>query len=259
MFQIKNVSKCYKDDTKKQKKFYAVNNVSLDLQENMSYALVGESGSGKSTLSRILSFVEKPDNGQVILDDSIISSLNKRELLKKRRCVQLVMQNGKSSLDPHKTIKKILIEALVNLLDIDKKEAGNMIVPLLNKVGLMEEIANRYPRELSGGQLKRVCIARAVCSSPKYIIFDESLSSLDVTLRKQILDFLLDLKKQIRCTYLFITHDLDLALYAANHILVMKEGKIVEKIYDVKELDDFLHPYSLQLVESMKFKQQALL
>ncbi|SHN70531.1 ABC transporter ATP-binding protein [Desulfitobacterium chlororespirans] len=236
----------------------AVDGLSLQLEENTVYALVGESGSGKSTLSRLLAYVERPTGGQLLLDGRPIRTYNARELRQKRRDVQLVLQDGQSSLDPRQTIAQILAEPLKNLLGLSRNEQRERAGQLLGRVGLAAEILGRYPHELSGGQQKRVCIARAIGVSPRLIIFDESISGLDVTLRKQILDLLLALKEEIRCSYLLVTHDLEVALYASQHILVMKDGKIVEKAENIQGYHDFRHPYSQQLVGALLAKRQAL-
>ncbi len=237
----------------------AVDGVSLEFEENTTYSLVGESGSGKSTLSRILAYVEKPTGGQLVLDGKSITEYSRKELRRQRKSVQLVMQDGQSSLDPRQPIVRILSEPMKNLLGLGKTEQGERAAELIQRVGLPPEILERYPHELSGGQQKRVCIARAISVSPKLIIFDESLSGLDVTLRKQILDLLLELKEEIRCSYLLVTHDLDVALYLSQHILVMKDGKIVEQASGIKGHHDFHHEYSKRLTKALLSKRHALI
>lgn len=236
----------------------AVDGVSLEFEEDTSYSLVGESGSGKSTLSRILAYVEKPTGGELVLAGKPIESYSRQALRQQRKSVQLVMQDGQSSLDPKQTVAQIISEPMKNLLGLDKEEQLQRTRELIRRVGLSSEILGRFPHELSGGQQKRVCIARAISVSPKLIIFDESLSGLDVTLRKQILDLLLELKEEIHCSYLLVTHDLDVALYLSQHILVMKDGKIVEKVSNVKSHHDFHHEYSKSLVKALLSKRHAL-
>lgn len=237
----------------------AVDRVSLQFEEDTTYSLVGESGSGKSTLSRILAYVERPTGGELALDGKPVAAYSRKELRQQRKSVQLVMQDGQSSLDPRQTIAQILAEPMKNLLDLGKEERNERAHDLVRRVGLSPEILMRFPRELSGGQQKRVCIARAISVSPRLIIFDESLSGLDVTLRKQILDLLLELKEEIRCSYLLVTHDLDIALYLSQHILVMKDGKIVENAANVNSHNDFHHEYSRRLTKALLSKRHALI
>lgn len=260
MLKIENITKRYNytGNSKKKSYFYAVNNVSMEFERDKIYALVGESGSGKSTLAKILSYIEKPTSGVVILDGNPIGQYGKEALRKKRTVVQLVMQDAESSLDPRQTVTQILDEPLKHLLNLSKEESRIRISQLLKMVGISEELLGRLPRELSGGQQKRICIARALSVEPKLIIFDESFSGLDVTLRKQILNLLKDLKHSISCSYLIITHDLDVAMYMATHILVMKEGEIIENLANPRSLEDFQSPYAKELVKALKAKQHAL-
>ncbi|SHI14861.1 peptide/nickel transport system ATP-binding protein [Sporobacter termitidis DSM 10068] len=237
----------------------AVDGVSLEFEEDSIYSLVGESGSGKSTLSRILAYVERPTGGALALDGKPVAAYSRKELRQQRKSIQLVMQDGQSSLDPRQTVAQSLAEPMKNLLDLGKEERNARAHDLIRRVGLPDELLSRFPHELSGGQQKRVCIARAISVSPRLIIFDESLSGLDVTLRKQILDLLLELKAEIRCSYLLVTHDLDVALYLSQHILVMKEGKIVEKTANVKSHNDLRHEYSRALVKALLSKRHALI
>lgn len=241
MLRATNLYKQYtvKDMKGKKTIIEAVNNVSFVLEENKSYSLVGESGSEKSTLARLITYIEKPTRGEIKIDNQDISKMSKKDLRIKRAGVQMVMQNGQSSLDPRIKIYDSIAEPLIRIVEL----------PL--------EVLNRLPHELSGGQQKRVCIARAISINPKFIVFDEAVSGLDVTVRKKILDLLLKLRNEIKSTYLFITHDIDAALYMSKNIFTMKDGKIVEYIDNITSFKDFRHDYSRVLIKSLLPKSPA--
>lgn len=253
-----NLSKSFALPGEKGKIIQAVNNISFTLKSNENSAIVGESGSGKSTLAKMLSMVSKADAGQIFLDGEELTNRKKTELKSKRGKIQLVMQNAESSLDPHQTVRQILEEPMQLLLKLPKKARQESILKLLSQVQLEERILNRKPREFSGGQQKRICIARALATNPSHIIFDESFSGLDVTLKKQILTMLKDLQKTQAMSYLIITHDLDTALFMADDIHVMKQGMIIENVRKAKDFSDFKEPYSKELVKAVLFKRAAL-
>lgn len=229
----------------------AVCGVSLTLEDDHSYALVGESGSGKSTLAQMLACLTKPTHGEIQLDNQNLLELSPAALRHARAGFQLVMQDGLSALDPRCSVYECIAEPLRNFCKIDKNAEQIIVKLLMKKVQLSGDMQNRLPHQLSGGQQKRVCIARAIAPSPKLIIFDESVSGLDVTVRKKILDLLLELREELQSTYLFITHDIDVAMYMAKNILVMKNGKIVENIKNIESYTDFKHSYSKMLIESL--------
>lgn len=238
--------------------FEAVSNVSFEIAEERVCAFVGESGSGKSTLARMLSYVEKPTSGAVYLDETMVSGRSRGVLRPLRGVVQLVMQDAESSLDPRQTVSAILDEPLKLLcaLPADVREARKR--ELLDMVKLPGDFLRKRPGEMSGGQQKRVCIARALATQPKYILFDESFGGLDVTLRKQILDLLRELKQKLKISYLIITHDLDTAMYMADVVHVMKDGQIIETVDSPKVFADFKSPYANELVKALLSKRQAL-
>lgn len=223
----------------------------MSLESGGSYAIVGESGSGKSTLARMLSFLEKPTCGEVRWNGKDVFSMSKKEVRMLRAQFQLVLQNAQSSLDPRVSVGKSIAEPLIRLLGMNRKQAQDHAREQLLRVGLEEEIAGRLPHEISGGQQKRVTIARALIVHPRFVIFDESTSGLDLTVRKQILDLLKKLQQEENSTFLFITHDIDVAMYMADTIFVMKEGKLVEQVQNSSGTDDFKHEYSRLLIESL--------
>ena len=245
------LSKSYPAFDKGRKTIGVVKDITFTLEVNQSYALVGESGSGKSTLARLLCGIEKPDSGQVLWNGLNLSALSAIEMRPLRKDIQLVLQDSVSTLDPRMRIEKTIAEPLECLFSEEKGTIKRMVMQMAERVGLSENQLHRFPHELSGGQLKRVSLARALIVSPKLIVFDESTSGLDVTIRKQILDLLLDIKQREECTFLFITHDLDVALYMANHVFVMKDGQIVERVQDVSGFDSFQHEYSRLLISSL--------
>lgn len=253
MLELDNVCKHYISKNKQGRKtiLQAVNGVFMVFQENRTYALVGESGSGKSTLARLITCIEKPTKGQITMDGQMLSSMNRKQLRKKRADFQMVMQDGFSSLDPRMTIYNSIAEPIRNFEHMTKKEEQKRVEALMEKVELPLSMLKRLPHQLSGGQQKRVCIARAISINPRFIVFDEAVSGLDVTVRKKILDLLLALRKDMGSTYLFITHDLDVAVYMSRDIMVMKDGVIVEQIHQLKSFKDFQHDYSRMLIKAL--------
>lgn len=230
---------------------HAVNDVNLILRDRGSYALVGESGSGKSTLSQMLMGLLPPTSGDVLLDGESLFSLSGREKKQNFTRMQMVLQDGKSALDPKFTVYDSIAEPIRNLLSVSRRREREIVEELMCQMDLSSELLRRRANELSGGQQKRVCIARAISVSPQILIFDEAVSGLDVIVRKSILELLKKLQKEHGYTVLFITHDIDVALYIADRIMVMKEGKIVESIRYAGDLGCFTHPYSRLLLDSL--------
>lgn len=248
MLEIQNVSKQYPRPNQQQ--VDAVSGVSLTLEEHRIYALVGESGCGKSTLSRLILGLEAPTSGRVLLDGAPVSRKGKGGRIQTAKAVQLVLQDGASSLDPHFTVYQAIAEPIRTVLQLPKEEERQRVFALIARMGLPEESAEQKTGELSGGQQKRVGIARALALSPRYIVFDESLSGLDVILRKKILKLLKRVQENERCSYLFITHEIDAALYLADEIHVMQNGKLVESCRWEGNLDAFQHPYTKRLLKA---------
>ena len=258
MLKAKNVTKTYPDNRGMGLLLNAVSDVSVCLPDNAVTVIIGESGSGKSTLARMLSYIERPDSGRIFLDDTEITGCKSGGLRALRSKVQLVMQDAASSLDPHQTAGKILDEPLRLLMKTDKTGRKQRIAELLDTVQLTSGILKQSPNELSGGQLKRLCIARALAAEPQYIIFDESFSGLDVTLKKQVLTLLKELQKKLKTGFLIITHDLDTAMFMADTIHVMRSGRIIETVNAPASFSDFSEPYSQELVKAALFKRNAL-
>ncbi|MEM3073386.1 MAG: ABC transporter ATP-binding protein [Nitrososphaerales archaeon] len=226
---------------------HAVDGVNLQIPKEGITSLVGESGCGKSTLGRLVLGLLTPDRGKILFEGQNIVGLKAEEFRIFRRKAQIVFQDPESSLNPRLTVGATLKEAL----RVGGKEATDKVVgELLVSVGLEYEHQYRYPRALSGGQKQRVGIARALAVNPKFIVLDEPVSSLDVSVRAQIVNLLLDLQKKYKLTYLFISHDLSLVKYISDYVAVMYLGVIVEKAPSRKFLTEPLHPYSQALLSS---------
>ncbi|HUC83148.1 MAG TPA: ABC transporter ATP-binding protein [Flavisolibacter sp.] len=209
--------------------FTAVNNVSFDIYKNETLGLVGESGCGKTTLGRTLLRLTEPSSGQIIYKDTDITQLSKQQLKSLRKDVQLVFQDPYSSLNPRLTIETALSEPMMaSGLQPSKAERKKRVAELLNKVSLPSSAMRRYPHEFSGGQRQRIVIARALSLNPDFLVCDESVSALDVSVQAQVLNLLNDLKKELGLTMLFISHDLSVVRYMCDRIMVMQAGSIVE-------------------------------
>ena len=206
----------------------AVDDVSLDIKPNEILGLVGESGSGKSTLGRAIIRLLNPTSGKIRFEGQDITRLSMAEMKPLRRQMQIIFQDPYASLNPRMTVYDTLAEPLLLHKIVTKKELDGAVCSLMDSVGLSRESVLRYPHEFSGGQRQRIAIGRAIATKPGFIIADEPVSSLDVTIQAQILDLLLELVERFNLTMLFISHDLGVVRYLADRILVMKEGKLVE-------------------------------
>lgn len=229
----------------------AVRDVSLNLKTGETLAVVGESGSGKSTLARLLLRLIPPDQGSIFFRGIEITHLSSRQLRPLRRRMQIVFQNPYASLNPRQRIGDALREVLRLHRLCPKKEEGERVQHLLEQVGLAPELAHRYPHELSGGQRQRVGIARALAVQPELIIADEPVSSLDVSIRAQILNLFISLQEQFHLTYLFISHDLSIVRHLSHRVLVMYRGRIVEEAPVVTLFQNPLHPYTRSLISAI--------
>jgi peptide/nickel transport system ATP-binding protein len=207
---------------------WAVNDVSFEIYKGETLGLVGESGCGKSTLARTLLRLIKPMGGQVLFEGVDVATLDERQLRRIRREMQIVFQNPFSSLDPRMSIGAAVLEPLVIHGVSNVRQRRDRVAYLLERVGLDPSLINRYPHEFSGGQRQRVCIARALALNPKFIICDESVSALDVSVQAQVLNLLKELQGEFNLTYIFISHDLSVVKFMSDRIMVMNQGKIEE-------------------------------
>jgi peptide/nickel transport system ATP-binding protein len=209
--------------------FKAVNDVSFTLKKGKTFGLVGESGCGKTTLGRSLLRLIEPSSGQIIFQGKDITNISGTELQALRKKMQIIFQDPYSSLNPRMTVEEILTEPLDIHKIGSKSDRQNMAKELMNRVGLSISQIHRYPHEFSGGQRQRICIARALVLKPEFIVCDESVSALDVSIQAQVLNLLLDLQDELGLTYIFISHDLSVVNFISDEVAVMNAGRIVER------------------------------
>ncbi len=236
----------------------AVDEVTLDVRKGETFGLVGESGCGKSTLGRTIKGIYKPTGGQVFFEGTDIATYNKEQLKRYMRFMQIIFQDPYSSLNPRMTVKELIAEGLEIHGMGTKKEREQKVFEVLEKVGLNPEHVTRFPHEFSGGQRQRLAIARALAVEPRFIICDEPISALDVSIQGQIVNLLKELQKTYGLTYLFIAHDLSMVKYISDRVGVMYMGRLVE-LADKKELfANPKHPYTQALLSSIPIPKPHL-
>ena len=237
----------------------SVDHVSLHILRHETFGLVGESGCGKSTLGRTITRLYEPTEGKILYDGTDISHLTGPQLLPYRKRIQMIFQDPYASLDSRMTVMDIIREALDLHSELTTKEQrSQQVYELLDHVGLMREHANRYPHEFSGGQRQRIGIARALAVNPEFIVCDEPISALDVSIQAQVVNMLEDLQREFGLTYLFIAHDLSMVRHISNRIGVMYLGKLVE-VGDSEEIyQNHLHPYTEALLSSVPLPDPEL-
>jgi oligopeptide/dipeptide ABC transporter ATP-binding protein len=226
----------------------AVDDVSFSIPTGTTLGLVGESGSGKTTTGRLIARLTRPTDGKVRFKSDDIAPLGGRQLKRLRRSVQMIFQDPSSSLNRRKTAGQIVKEPLRIHKLVSKKEMESRLVELMEMVGLSHHFLNRYPHEMSGGQRQRVGIARALAVDPEFIICDEPVTALDVSIQAQILNLLMDLQDQLDLTYLFIAHDLSVVRHVSERVAVMYLGKIVEVAETDTLFSEPRHPYTRALL-----------
>ncbi|WP_270329986.1 ABC transporter ATP-binding protein [Lapidilactobacillus dextrinicus] len=230
----------------------AIDDISFDIYEGETFGLVGESGSGKSTTGRSIIRLYQPTSGQILFDGQDISQIKHRDMLDFRRDMQMIFQDPYASLDPRMKVKDIIAEGLdVHHLVHSEQERGARVNELLDLVGLSHDHATRYPHEFSGGQRQRIGIARALAVNPKFIIADEPISALDVSIQAQVVNLLRDIQKKQKLTYLFIAHDLSMVKYISDRIAVMHNGKLMELATADEVYNHPLHPYTKSLLSAV--------
>ena len=252
LVEVKNLKEYFQINTGmfKSKPLKAVDDVSFAIRKGETLGLVGESGCGKTTVGRTLLHLYKPTAGEVWFKGKKIET--KADILEYRKKSAMVFQDPYSSLNPRMTVSDIIGEPLdIHKMYADKKEREAKILDLMNKVGLNSEHANRYAHEFSGGQRQRIGIARALATSPEFVVCDEPVSALDVSIQAQVINMFDELQDQMDLTYLFIAHDLLVVRHISDRIAVMYLGKMVE-LADAKEIYDHpLHPYSKSLMSAV--------
>jgi peptide/nickel transport system ATP-binding protein len=231
--------------------FHAVDGVSLDVAEHETVGLVGESGCGKSTLGKTIVRLLRPSDGTIRLDGEDISQLDERSLRPVRRSVQMVFQDPFGSLNPRQRIGTILDTPLKVHGVRDPEERRRRILDIAGKISIPPEALQRYPHEFSGGQRQRIGIARALVLNPRLVVCDEPVSALDLSIQAQILNLLVDLKKDFGLAYLFISHDLSVVRYFADRVLVMYLGRIVESADHATLWRNPRHPYTRALLAAI--------
>lgn len=252
-----DVSVVFDGKTKRQKT--ALKNVSFEIYEGEVFGLVGESGSGKTTLSRALLGIIKPQQGNIYFSGQDIKSFNKHEMKRFKQTIQMIFQDPSASLNGRMKVADIIAEGLdAHKLYTNKTEREQKITDILKVVGLKKTDGSRYPHEFSGGQRQRIGIARALIMQPKFVIADEPISALDVSVQAQVVNLMQELKNTLDLTYLFIAHDLPMVQHISDRIGVLCQGELVE----VGAADDIfnnpLHPYTQTLIRSIPVEDQQV-
>ena len=249
ILEVKNLKKYFSTP---RGMLHAVDDVSFTIERGKTLGVVGESGCGKSTTGRSILRLVNPTAGEVIFEGQDITKLTEREMRAKRREMQIIFQDPFSSLDPRNTVLQAISEPLkFNKIMTDRYDLEERTLQLMRTVGLAERLINAYPHELDGGRRQRIGIARALSVNPKFIVCDEPVSALDVSIQAQILNLLEELQDELGLTYMFITHDLAVVNHFADDIAVMYLGQLVEKASARELFNNTLHPYSKALLSAI--------
>ena len=262
LLEVKNLKKYFKTP---RGLLHAVDDVSFTLDRGKTLGVVGESGCGKSTTGRAILRLIEPTAGQVLFEGEDVVGLSNEQMRRKRTEMQIIFQDPFSSLNPRKTISQTIAEPLrINHLIDDKQKRTERVLELMGTVGLAERLFNTYPHELDGGRRQRIGIARALALNPKFIVCDEPVSALDVSIQAQILNLMKELQDKLGLTYMFITHDLSVVNHFSDDIAVMYLGKLIEKAPSEELFAHPTHPYTQALlsaipVPSLKNRRERIL
>jgi len=249
ILEVKNLKKYFSTP---KGMLHAVDDVTFTIEEGKTLGVVGESGCGKSTTGRAILRLHEPTSGEVIFNGENILTKNSDEMRLLRRQMQLIFQDPYASLDPRNTVSEIIGEPLkLQKIIPDKAKRLEKVYELMETVGLAERLVNTYPHELDGGRRQRIGIARALAMEPKFIVCDEPVSALDVSIQAQILNLMQDLQEQMGLTYMFITHDLSVVHHFADDIAVMYLGQLIEKAPSGQLFDKPTHPYTQALLSAI--------
>lgn len=230
----------------------AVDNISFEVKQGRTMGLVGESGCGKSTTGRVLLQLLGATEGKVTFEDKEITAMKRNEIKPMRTKMQIIFQDPYSSLNPRLPVREIVGEAMLQHGIVkNKKEMEERVIEIISKCGLFPEQAARYPHQFSGGQRQRICIARALAVNPKFVVCDEAVSALDVSIQSQIINLLKDMQDEMGLTYLFISHDLSVVKFISDDVGVMYLGQLVETGTKEQIFDNPLHPYTEALLSAV--------
>ena len=231
---------------------HAVDGVNFDIERGKTLGIVGESGCGKSTTGRSILRLIEPTDGKVIFDGVDVAKLNTKEMRAMRRNMQLIFQDPYSSLNPRMTVSQLIAEPIIeNKILTNKADIEKRVAELMETVGLADRLVNTFPHELDGGRRQRIGIARALAMEPKFIVCDEPVSALDVSIQAQILNLLKKLQKELGLTYIFITHDLSVVNHFSDDIAVMYLGQLIEKAPTEELFANPMHPYTQALLSAI--------
>lgn len=249
MIQTKNLKKYF---ATKKGELHAVDGVNLTINSGETLGVVGESGCGKSTLGRVILKLLEPTEGEVLFEGNDISKYNRKQMKSMRKEMQIIFQDPFASLNPRMTVSEIIAEPIKVCKTItNDNEILEKVFDLMNTVGLAERFVNTYPHELDGGRRQRIGVARALALDPKFIVCDEPVSALDVSIQAQILNLMMDLQDNMGLTYMFITHDLSVVKHISDNIAVMYLGQCVELAKTDELFENPAHPYTEALLEAI--------